>query len=297
MKLRRNFIFVLALAAISAIWMVSQRPSSIVQAADDSASAVAGDKTNVKPATPAKLLFVTQSLGFKHGVVDRAKQNPSLAEKKIKEWGDETHLYTTDFTQDVAKDFTKENLQKYDLVMFYTTGDRDKWKEQNVGDETLEYFLNDWLKQKGHGFIGIHSATDTLKDYKPYWDMIGGTFNDHPWTSNSKVTVTVQDPEHPITKPWGNEFTITDEIYQYKNWQPEKVHVLMSLDIGRSVFTPDIKKRIREPYHVPIAWCKEYGEGKVFNMSLGHNESTWNDPRFRDSILGGIEWELGLKPG
>ena len=58
-------------------------------------------------------------------------------------------------------------------------------------DETLKYFFNVWLKQKGHGFIGTHSATDTYGDYKPYWDMIGGTFNGHPWGSGETVTVKV----------------------------------------------------------------------------------------------------------
>lgn len=35
--------------------------------------------------------------------------------------------------------------------MFYTTGPREKW---DVTDEQLNYFLKDWLKKKGHGFIG-----------------------------------------------------------------------------------------------------------------------------------------------
>jgi len=241
-----------------------------------------------------RVLFITQSLGFKHSAVTRRPEQMSTAERAVTDWGVSSSLYRTDCSQDIAKDLTKENLQNYDIVMFYTTGDRDKW---STDEATLDYFLNDWLKQKGHGFVGVHSATDTLKDYKPYWDMVGGTFNDHPWTSNSKVTVVVNDPDHPICKPWGREFTITDEIYQFKNWQPEKTRVLMSLDIGRSVFNADIKRRIREPYHVPIAWCKQIGDGRMFHMSLGHNESTWADDRFRDSMLGGIKWVLGSVPG
>jgi uncharacterized protein len=127
--------------------------------------------------------------------------------------------------------------------------------------------------------------------------MLGASFNNHPWTNKSDVTVVVDDPDHPICKPWGKEFTITDEIYQFKHWQPDKVHVLMSLDIGRSVFNQQVKNALKQPYHIPIAWCKQYGDGKVFHMSLGHNESVWADPRFRDSMLGGIKWMLGLVSG
>ena len=85
--------------------------------------------------------------------------------------------------------------------------------------------------------------------------MIGGTFDGHPWNAGETVTVTVHDKKHPSTKVWGDEFQIRDEIYQYKNWQPEKVRVLMSLDMTRC--TPS------EPRHVPVAWVKSYGDGRV----------------------------------
>ena len=80
-----------------------------------------------------------------------------------------------------------------------------------------------------------------------------------------------------------------DEIYQFKNWQPEKVKVLMSLDMAKT----DLKK----PYHVPILWVKEYGEGKAMHMSLGHREDVWTNPTFMESLLGGIKWMLGETEG
>ena len=152
-----------------------------------------------------------------------------------------------------------------------------------------DYLFNVWVKQKGHGFIGTHSAADTYHNYQPYWEMIGGTFNGHPWGANQKVTVTVHDKKHPVSKPWGDEFEITDEIYQFKNWQPEKVHVLMSLNMA--------KTKLKKPYHVPIAWVKKYGDGKVLHMSLGHREDVWTNPKYMESLLGGIKWILGSEPG
>ncbi len=244
------------------------------------------------PAQPARILFFTKSYEFVHDVVNRKDGQLSVAERTMTDLGKDSKLFTVDCTQDV-KDLSKENLQNYDIVMFYTTGHRGKWP---VDDATLDYLCKDWVKQKGHGFIGVHSAADTLEDYQPYWEMLGGSFDQHPWTSGSHVTVVVDDPTHPISKPWGKEFQIKDEIYQFKHWQPEKVHVLMSLDIGRSDFNKQVKDNIKQ-YHVPIAWCKEYGQGKVFHMSLGHNEAVWLDPRYRDSLLGGIQWILGLEPG
>jgi type 1 glutamine amidotransferase len=251
------------------------------------------DEPAAKQTKGTRILFVTQSFGFKHGSVNRKDNSLSPAEKAMTDLGLNSGLFRVDCTQDVKNDLTKENLQNYDIVMFYTTGKRkdpkDSSKDWPVDEATLEYLLGDWLKQKGHGFIGTHSAADTMEDYQPYWDMIGGSFNGHPWNANEKVTVTVHETDHPICKPWGSEFEIQDEIYQFKNWQPEKVRVLMSLNME--------KTKLKKPYHVPIAWCKEYGDGKVFHMSLGHNEAVWADPRYQQSLLGGIKWIFGQEKG
>ncbi|MEQ9070083.1 MAG: ThuA domain-containing protein, partial [Gimesia chilikensis] len=170
----------------------------------------------------------------------------------------------------------------YDIVMFYTTG------MLPIKEEDLQYFLNDWLKQKGHGFIGFHSATDTYKSYEPYWDMIGGSFNGHPWTAGNTVTITVHNTDFPAMKPFGKEFQVKDEIYQYKNWQPEKVHVLMSLNME--------KCNPKRPYQVPVAWAKDWGQGKVFVNNMGHNPSTWTNPAFLESVIGAVKWIRGDAP-
>jgi type 1 glutamine amidotransferase len=230
-----------------------------------------------------RILMVTQSQGFKHGSVTRKEGQLAPAEQSVTEIGVRNNLFRVDCTQDVAKDFTQENLQNYDIVFFYTTGDLP------ISDEAKDYFFNDWLKQKGNGFIGAHSAADTFHNYQPYWDMIGGTFDGHPWGSGETVTITVHDKNHPAAKPWGDEFEIKDEIYQFKNWQPEKVRVLMSLNMA--------KTKLKQPRHVPILWVKNYGEGKVMHMSLGHNESVWTNETYQASLLGGIRWILNLEEG
>jgi type 1 glutamine amidotransferase len=234
-------------------------------------------------AKAARVLFVTQSVGFRHGSVTRKEGQLSPAERAMTELGVSSNVFRVNCTQDVAKDFTKENLQNYDIVMFYTTGDLP------IKPEDLTYFFGEWLKQKGHGMIGAHSAADTFHNYKPYWDTLGGTFDGHPWGSGEKVTITVHDTKHPASKPWGEEFEIQDEIYKFKNWQPEKVRVLMSLNMA--------KTKLKQPYHVPILWVKNYGEGKVMHMSLGHNESVWTNEKYVESMLGGIKWVLNQAEG
>jgi len=254
------------------------------------------EATKSEATKPVRILFLTYSGTFPHSSVGRKDGQLSVAERAMTELGIKSGLFRVDCTKDPKAAITKENLQNYDIVMFFTTGPRAKW---DVSDENLEYFLNDWLKQKGHGFIGAHSAADTLGDYKPYWDMIGGTFDGHPWGSGDTVGVTVHDKKHPVSKPWGDEFTIKDEIYQFKNWQPEKVHVLMSLNLDKSALKPSYVKKCSQTgaYHIPIAWVKNYGEGKAMHMSLGHNETVWENPTYMESLLGGVKWILNMEPG
>ncbi|MFN0195441.1 MAG: ThuA domain-containing protein [Planctomycetaceae bacterium] len=239
-----------------------------------------------------RVLMLTDSKGYRHGSVTRPEGQLSPAEIAVTQLGQQTELFTVDCTQETAADFTKENLKNYDIVIFYTTG------ELPIADADRDYFVNEWLKQKGHGFIGFHSAADTYRaddneelnqKYKWYWDMLGGTFSGHPWNAGDTVTITVHDPEHPTMVPFGEEFTFRDEIYQYKNWQPEKVRVLMSLNMAETA--------TKKPYHVPVAWVKSWGEGRIYFNNLGHNPETWTNPVFLKSVEEGIKWASGQIDG
>lgn len=235
---------------------------------------------------PARILFVTQSAGFKHGSVTRPEGKLAPAEIALTQLGQQTGKFTVNCTQDCAADFTKENLQNYDIVAFYTTLDLP------IADADKEYFFQTWAKQKGHGVMGFHSAGDTFHEYEPYWDMMGGTFIGHPWNSNVKVTLINHDPENPCVQPFGQDFVIQDEIYMYRHWQPEKVRVLLSLDYARSPTGSAVPTE--HGYHVPICWVKEYGQGRLYYNNLGHNEASWTNEAYLKSITTAVDWMRGL---
>ena len=67
----------------------------------------------------ARILFVSQSAGFRHGSVTRKDDQLSVSERVMTELGISSNLFRVDCTQDVAKDFTIEKLKNYDIVMFY----------------------------------------------------------------------------------------------------------------------------------------------------------------------------------
>ena len=230
-----------------------------------------------------RVLMITQSKGFVHSPVKRGEGERAPAELAIMQLAKDSGEFSVHCSQNAQADMTRENLQNFDIVLFYTSGNLP------IEKDDLDYFLSEWLHQKGHGFLGFHSATDTYKDHEPYWDMVGGTFHSHPWNSNSHVTFKIHDVDHPGMKPFGKSLEFQDEIYQYNHWQPEKCHLLMSLDMEHTA--------LKRPYHVPVAWCKQVGEGRMFYNNMGHREETWQDERFLASILGAVRWVMGKDEG
>ncbi|HMJ91924.1 MAG TPA: ThuA domain-containing protein [Candidatus Acidoferrum sp.] len=185
-----------------------------------------------------------------------------------------------------------EKLKTYDGIIFAnTTGDLPLPDKQ-------AFF--DWIRNGG-AFIGMHSATDTFRGHKPldpYVEMIGGEFRSHG--AQAAVEALVQDKDHPSCKHLGDSLKIYDEIYLLNSYNRDSVRELLVLDKEPST---------KAPGHFPIAWAKQYGQGKIFYTSLGHREDVW-DPEWKDRrnskevaeayqkhILGGIKWALGLEPG
>ena len=272
-------------------------------------------------AAPKKLLVVTTTTGFRHSSIPTAErilaqlatdsgeftvefvqQPPGHAETgfpaKLKP--DATPEEQTAFNtaeaawneklKSVLQKLSSESLKNYDGVMFVsTTGDLPIPDKQG--------FL-DWIKA-GHAFIGIHAASDTFHGWPEFIDMLGGEFAHHGQQVGVKCLN--QDPQNPATAHLGKTWTISqEEIYQFKNYDPTKVHDLLILDKHPENGAPG---------HYGVSWCKDYGAGKVFYTSLGHREDIWDtDPTIKDRkndaaisrayqqhVLGGIEWALGLK--
>ena len=179
--------------------------------------------------------------------------------------------------KEFAKVFSAEALRDFDGVIFLsTTGDLP------VPD--LTGFL-DWVKS-GKAFIGFHAATDTFKNSDAYCDMIGGHFAGHPWGAGGEHAFVVHEPGHRVTAMFPERFRWQDEIYQYDlRYKPENLRVLLSLDMQAS--SP------KEPWHVPVAWVRDYGKGRVFSTNFGHNDATWHEPMFQKHMLEGIAWAVG----
>ena len=99
----------------------------------------------------------------------------------------------------------------------------------------------------------------------------------------------VEDSSHPSTRHLGGGFEITDEIYQFRGWSRDKVHVLLRLD-PQSI---DVGKGKRVDRDYALSWVRLYGRGRVFYTALGPPREVWEDERFRLHLLEGIRWAMG----
>jgi len=222
--------------------------------------------------------------------------------------GKNTGAFEAVVSEDLAN-FEAHTLKQFDAVIFAnTTGDvfcrpadkaqfnalsKDKKLEQLKNCTRLAKNLDDYVRAGG-GFMAIHAATDTLKKWSEYTDMIGAVFWQHPWGPKETVTIRVEDPGHALTRGVfeKTEFTFKDEIYEFREpYDRQELHVLLSLDMAKSDKPNRPVRRTDGDY--PVAWTRSHGKGRVFYCSLGHAASTFCDPTILKFWLRGIQYATG----
>ena len=90
-------------------------------------------------------------------------------------------------------------------------------------------------------------------------------------TRLTSVWVKIDDPLHPLCASFQDRgFEVIDEIYQFKApYSRDNLRVLLTLDIDKTDMN---KKGInRTDGDFAISWVRNWGKGRVFYCSLGHN--------------------------
>lgn len=235
------------------------------------------------PVHRKQLLAIGEEKGYRHETVSHALAT-------IERLGRETGLWDTTIRTDTEPltkkklEYNAKNLNDFDAVLFYTGGTLE------MDDQQKKDFIS-FIHDDGKGFIGVHSATITFTQWPEYGDMIGGYFDEHPWGTFA-APIIVEDPKFPGMSQWPHEFTLTDEIYQIKNFSRDKCRVLMRLDASKLDLTNPRVHRVDHDF--AVAWAKMYGKGRVYYSTLGHVSANWDDPKFQKMYVEAIKWALGL---
>jgi type 1 glutamine amidotransferase len=237
-----------------------------------SSSTIPTSPTAPRPA--AKVLVVTYTTGFRHSSIP-------IAETTLERLGRTSGLFAVTFCRtgdDVRRELSPAALASLDGVVFAnTTG--------NLGLPDMGAFL-DWIAA-GHGFAGMHSASDTYHDEPRYLEMLGNEFLTHG--AEATVDAIVENTDHPAVSSLGSRFRIFDEIYKFTRANRASVMMLLSLDRQPADGLPEAGRSA----DLPLAWAKSQGQGRVFYTALGHREDVWENPLYQQHVLGGIRWSLG----
>lgn len=236
--------------------------------------------------TPHKkhLLILGEEKGYRHESVSHAMAVLEEIGKKNGLW-DTTIRTDTEVLTKKKLEYNAKTLNDFDAVLFFTGGDLEMDASQRA--DLLSFVHDD-----GKGFIGVHSAAITWVKWPEFVDMLGGTYDEHPWgTFNAPIIV--EDPAFPGMAQWPREFVFHDEIYQQHFYSRDKVRVLMRLDPCKLDLTnPRVHRKDGD---FAVTWAKMYGKGRVYYSTLGHPEENWDDPRLQQMYSEAIKWAMGLE--
>jgi len=184
------------------------------------------------------------------------KEGGRIIERLLREKGIEFDVV---WDKSVLKDLP---TSEYRAVLLYTQGGK-LTEEEEKG--LLEFI------REGGGYAGIHSASDSFKENRGYVELVGAYFVRHPPVQ--QLTIKIVDRAHPITRGL-SDFTTVDELYIQEHVSDK--HVLLEAHL--------------EDIIEPVCWVRNYGEGRVFYISLGHDPNAISNKNFQEVLVRGIKW-------
>ncbi|MHC4516945.1 MAG: ThuA domain-containing protein [Planctomycetota bacterium] len=253
----------------------------------------------VLPDEPRRVLVFSRSWGYKHSAIP-------YGAKALEIMGEKTGAFEAVITNDEAM-FEPENLKQFDAVVLNNTNneiflpedfdqlsapEKERLQER---DAMLKESFVDFLSSGG-GLAVIHAGVASFRHWPEFGEIIGARFDNHPWGAGSTVTLSVEEPDHPVAAAFKEPyFIVSDEIYQVKApYSRDKVRVLLSVDPDRTRITPKQREAIhREDMDFAMTWIKRYGKGRVFYCALGHEHPLFWNPIVLQHYLDGIQFVLG----
>ena len=149
--------------------------------------------------------------------------------------------------------------------------------------------LLSFVRDDGKGLIVGHATGVAFTDWPEFGELVGGYMDSE---FSAEATVVVEDPAFPGADAFGlPTFRFNDQHPVLKApYSRDTVRVVLRLDPAS---LSEANRARRPDGDFPVAWAREYGKGRVFNMGWGHPDTTWDDPRFRKMMLEAIRWAMG----
>lgn len=176
-----------------------------------------------------------------------------------------------------------ENLARWDVVLLHF----QNWEKPGPGEQAranLKRFV-----ENGGGLVSVHFACGAWHgEWPEFQNIIGRVWHgagpgkpQHDPYGSFRVEIT--DKNHPITRGM-SDFETTDELYTCLTGDAP-IHLLAQA-----------KSKVDQKDH-PQAFVRDYGRGRVFLTTLGHDVRAWtNAPAVGELLRRGCSWAAGLAP-
>ena len=173
-------------------------------------------------------------------------------------------------------EFRADRLAQFRAVVFLnTSGD--------VLTDAQQAAFEDYYRDGG-GFVGIHSAIDTERDWSFLADVLGtrstGALGRRAGDGQGRR------PRARASKSLPEYWQRTDQWYDFAANVRGRSHVLATVD--ETTYTGG-----DDGFDHPVAWCKDFRGGRSFYTAGGHTAAAYGEPAFRRHLAGGIEWAAG----
>ncbi|MDE2434949.1 MAG: ThuA domain-containing protein [Sphingomonadales bacterium] len=212
----------------------------------------------------------------------------------------------------VTEDFdhgTLDTLKSYDVVLLNYSS---RWNYadpvQHLWSPEAFAALYQYVREGG-GLVAYHSSFTWGRDIPEYKRLVGAVME--PGSSRRSppgaFMIHLTDRGHPITQGMREYvWTYNDDMYTNMAFAPNApIHVLGTAhDSAASydhkltgpkypaeAYTPEKLKAMKgmDADH-PQLWVQDYGKGRVFSITLGHDEVSLHFAPLRTLLLRGTEW-------
>jgi type 1 glutamine amidotransferase len=138
--------------------------------------------------------------------------------------------------------------------------------------------------------VNLHCAMHSYRIASDEWFQFTGIQSSRH-DKQAPIEISFIDRSHPVCKSLENWSTVNEELYNnLKVFDTARILARGKQDTGKSL----------DDY--AVVWTNQYGKGRVFSTTLGHNNQTVADPRYLDLVTRGLLWscdklnEMYLKP-
>ncbi len=142
--------------------------------------------------------------------------------------------------------------------------------------------------RSGKGFVAAHTGLTAFASWPEFGEMLGAQYDGHLYTGPGQVIS--EQPNFPAVKHLGATFNFTDEFYRAKTYSRDKMDVLLRFHPPSAPGTA----KLAADGDYPLAWAKNYGQGRVFYGSFSHDASSWDIRNIQLMYFEAIKWSLGL---